>query len=132
MSSDDGEPPHSAGDPILGQIKSKSLTNVLVIVVRYFGGTKLGVSGLIHAYKTSALDALNNAQVIEAFICSSVLINYSYEETSQVMKIMNDYELTIEKQEFLATCTLVAAVRESKKESLEATLTSLQIDYRWV
>ncbi len=57
---DDGEPNHSAGDPILGQIKSKNLTNVLIVVVRYFGGTKLGVGGLIQAYKTAAEEALNN------------------------------------------------------------------------
>jgi uncharacterized YigZ family protein len=62
---DDGEPNHSAGDPILGQIRSKNITNVLVIVVRYFGGTKLGVGGLISAYKTAAEDALNRAAVIE-------------------------------------------------------------------
>lgn len=76
--SDDGEPNHSAGDPIFGQIISRNLTNVLVVVVRYFGGTKLGVSGLIVAYRTAVQAALENAGVIEKEICQELSIRYEY------------------------------------------------------
>jgi uncharacterized YigZ family protein len=92
---DDGEPNHSAGDPILGQIRSKDLTNILVVVVRYFGGTKLGVGGLIKAYKTAAEDALNNAVIIEKDIKKSILLEYDYSSTTEVMRLVKEFELTI-------------------------------------
>jgi uncharacterized YigZ family protein len=82
---DDGEPNHSAGDPILGQIRSKNLTNVLLVVVRYFGGTKLGVGGLISAYKTAAEEALMNAFIIECEVMKPVEIIYDYTATPEVM-----------------------------------------------
>lgn len=125
---DDGEPNHSAGDPILGQIKSKNLTNVLVVVVRYFGGVKLGVGGLIQAYKTAAEDALSQATIIETEVTRSVILSYPYEETTEVMRLVKEYELIIDKQEFLETCTLFAQVRlkvadvfQSRIELLQAT-----------
>jgi uncharacterized YigZ family protein len=81
---DDGEPNHSAGDPILGQIRSKGLTNVLVVIVRYFGGVKLGVGGLISAYRTAAEEALNKAEVIEQDVMDCIHISYDYAATPEV------------------------------------------------
>src|SRR5688572_4417432 len=75
---DDGEPNHSAGDPILGQIRSKGITNVLIVVVRYFGGVKLGVGGLINAYKTAAENALNNSAIVEIEISENVNLQFDY------------------------------------------------------
>ncbi len=125
---DDGEPNHSAGDPILGQIKSMNLTNVLVVVVRYFGGVKLGVGGLIQAYKTAAEDALNNATIIEREVTHSVTLRYPYESTTDVMRMGKDFELIIIRQEFLEECVLQAEVKrrffdlfKSKVELLKAT-----------
>ncbi|WP_416864934.1 MAG: IMPACT family protein [Imperialibacter sp.] len=103
---DDGEPNHSAGDPILGQIRSKDLTNTLVVVVRYFGGTKLGVSGLITAYKTAAKEALDAAEVIETTIKDEVLIDFTYEQTSDVMRLAKEFNLEIEAQTFQETCSI--------------------------
>src|SRR5687767_7228782 len=88
---DDGEPNHSAGDPILGQIRSKNLTNVLVVVVRYFGGVKLGVGGLISAYKMAAENALNNALVAEKDVTKAIALNYPYASTPEVMRLVKEF-----------------------------------------
>lgn len=97
---DDGEPNHSAGDPILGQIRSKSLTNILIVVVRYFGGTKLGVGGLVKAYKTASAAALMAAEIVERTITKSYSITYAYESTPEVMSLVKEFDLSIEAQEF--------------------------------
>lgn len=115
---DDGEPNHSAGDPILGQIRSKELTNILVVVVRYFGGTKLGVSGLINAYKTAAFDALEQNKVIEKLITQPVKFVFPYEEMNEVMKLVSGFELEIINQDFQMECELEAEVIVSKAEEL--------------
>jgi uncharacterized YigZ family protein len=117
---DDGEPNHSAGDPILGQIKSKNVTNVLVVVVRYFGGVKLGVGGLIQAYKTAAEEALNNATIIECEVTHSVMLRYPYESTTDVMRLVKDFELIIIRQEFLEECVLQAGVKRRYFDSFNA------------
>jgi len=117
---DDGEPNHSAGDPILGQIKSKKVTNVLVVVVRYFGGVKLGVGGLIQAYKTAAEDALNNATIIEREVTHLVALRYPYESTTDVMRMVKDFELIIVRQEFLEECFLQAEVKRKFLDSFSA------------
>lgn len=83
---DDGEPAHSAGDPILGQIRAKDLTNTLVVVIRYFGGTKLGVGGLISAYKIATEDALNKADIIEKYVTISYKIITNYEDYNVILK----------------------------------------------
>jgi len=114
---DDGEPNHSAGDPILGQIKSRNLTNVLVVVVRYFGGVKLGVGGLIQAYKTAAEEALNNAVVIEQEVTYAVQLHYPYESTTEVMRLVKDFDLIIIRQDFLEDCVLHADVKRKYYES---------------
>ena len=111
---DDGEPNHSAGDPILGQIKSFNLTNTLVVVIRYFGGTKLGVSGLINAYKTSAEEALKSTKSIKVFITTPIKITYPYSSTNEVMKLVNDFELSIIDHAFAEDCILKAEVIISK------------------
>ncbi len=115
---DDGEPNHSAGDPILGQIRSKDLTNTLVVVVRYFGGTKLGVSGLISAYKTAAAEALEANEIIEEIVKENIAIRYSYENTNEVMRLVKEFDPDILDQEFTADCYLSLAVRKSLHKSL--------------
>jgi uncharacterized YigZ family protein len=87
---DDGEPSGTAGRPIMGQINSRELTNVLVVVIRYFGGTLLGVSGLINAYRSAAEDALSNARVIEKQVNESWLVTFPYTAMNDVMKVMKD------------------------------------------
>lgn len=87
---DDGEPSGTAGRPILGQINSKGLTNILVVVIRYFGGTLLGVSGLINAYRSAAADALANASVVEKHLMEKWLITFPYTAMNEVMKVLKD------------------------------------------
>jgi len=124
---DDGEPNHSAGDPILGQIRSRNLTNVLVVVIRYFGGTKLGVGGLIAAYKSAADDALNNSIIVEEKVMERVTLSYDYSIMSEVMKMVKDYDMTVVAQEFKQQCDLIADVPLKNKEKLEEKL-KLMID----
>ncbi len=112
---DDGEPGHAAGDPILGQIRSHNLTNVLIVVVRYFGGTKLGVGGLIHAYKTAAADAITNNTVVKKIITESIKIHFEYLSMNRVMKLIKDYDLKIEEQIFDNQCFIKFFVRENLK-----------------
>ena len=111
---DDGEPNHSAGDPILGQIKSKTLTNTLVVVVRYFGGTKLGVSGLIHAYKTAAQEALEANKIKSVDITDHLEFKFAYPQMNDVMKLVKDFDLKIIEQRFEMDCELRAASVVSK------------------
>jgi uncharacterized YigZ family protein len=115
---DDGEPGHTAGDPILGQIRSRYLTNVLVVVVRYFGGIKLGVSGLINAYKTSTSDALDNAEFKYVTITTTLKITYPYENTASVLRIVDEFSMEIEDQEFSENCTMKSKVAKSKLDAL--------------
>jgi uncharacterized YigZ family protein len=116
--SDDGEPSHSAGDPILGQIRAHRLTNVLVVVVRYFGGVKLGVGGLMSAYKTAAEDALKQASVVEQEVKESRVLQYGYEATPEAMKLVKDFELEIKEQKFDEHCCLVVEVKQRVKTEL--------------
>ena len=110
---DDGEPNHSAGDPILGQIRSQNLTDVLIVVVRYFGGIKLGVSGLVQAYRTAAADALAHAEIIEKIVTQPFSVRFTYEQMSLVMKLLKDYDAEILSQDFQEDCQLTAAVRKN-------------------
>jgi uncharacterized YigZ family protein len=115
---DDGEPNHSAGDPILGQIRSKNLTNVLLVVVRYFGGTKLGVGGLVIAYKTASEEALNRAEMVQHQITQTVVFEFTYDVTPAIMKLVKDFELKIIAQEFNEMSVLKAEVLLSQKDNL--------------
>ena len=124
---DDGEPNHSAGDPILGQIRSHDLTNVLIIVVRYFGGVKLGVGGLISAYKTAAEDALNNAVIIEEEVKEKISIVYDYVSTPEIMRLVKDFDLIILQQAFDEGCSMIFVVTLKNKENLLKKIVLLQV-----
>ncbi|MFY0655068.1 MAG: YigZ family protein [Cyclobacteriaceae bacterium] len=124
---DDGEPGHSAGDPILGQIKSFELENVLVVVVRYFGGTKLGVSGLIHAYKTAAEDALANAKIKTIVVKQCVEITYPYNKTNEVMRLAAEFEIEIKEHIFEADCLIIGELLPSRVQMLKDKLALLPL-----
>jgi uncharacterized YigZ family protein len=124
---DDGEPNHSAGDPILGQIKSNELTNTLIVVIRYLGGIKLGVSGLINAYKTAAAEAIENNKIVKKDITSFFQFSFPYDEMNEVMKLVKDLNLNIKNQGFENDCTLDVEVIVSKIEVLN-TKVQLLID----
>jgi len=123
---DDGEPGHSAGDPILGQLKSNDLTNTLIIVVRYFGGTKLGVSGLINAYKTAAADAIYNNKIIKKFIYTELKLHFSYPQMNLVMKLVKDFELKIVAQKLELSCDMTLGVRLSIEEEVRKRISESQ------
>lgn len=110
---DDGEPSGTAGRPIIGQINSNDLTNVLVVVVRYFGGTKLGVRGLINAYKSSASEAIAASGIIEKTIDEVYSVNFEYPVMNQVMQITKDPEIQVLSQDFDLHCMLQFRVRKS-------------------
>jgi uncharacterized YigZ family protein len=101
---DDGEPNHSASDPILGQIRSRQLTDVLVIVVRYFGGVKLGVGGLMQAYRAAAEDALSKISTVEVEVVKEVQLSFDYARTPEAMRVVRDFELKITEQTFEDAC----------------------------
>ena len=109
--SDDGEPSGSAGRPILGQIDSAGLSDILVVVVRYFGGIKLGIPGLIRAYRTSTADALSAASVVEKIAGTWYRIEFSYEQMQQVMKLIKDMDLPQRAQDFGTRCAIEVRVR---------------------
>ena len=119
---DDGEPNHSAGDPVLGKIRSADLTNVLVVVVRYFGGVKLGVGGLISAYKAAAEDALSNAQVTEENVTEIVRLSFEYESTSDIMRLLKELEIIIIGQDFSDRTNMQISVPLQEKEKLQLRL----------
>jgi len=113
---DDGEPSSSAGRPILGQIDSACLSDVLVVVVRYFGGIKLGIPGLIRAYKTSTAEALAAAAKVEKVAGKDWRVSFPYEAMNDVMKLVKDMGLTQKKQDFGIDCSLELRVRLSQEE----------------
>jgi len=112
---DDGEPNHSAGDPILGQIRSFELTNVLIVVVRYFGGTKLGVGGLIQAYRTAAKMAIEENEIVEDFERCFLKLHFSYPVMNDVMKLIKNEDLEIQSQEMELDCKMDLSFRSSLK-----------------
>lgn len=116
---DDGEPNHSAGDPILGQIRSFGLTNVLVVVIRYFGGTKLGVGGLIHAYKMAANEALSKAVKKEIFPLVSFTLTYDYDQTSQAEQLLSAFVLHDVTRDFGTNCQVLASIRKEDFQKLK-------------
>lgn len=116
--SDDGEPSNSSGPPILGQIQSNELTNILIVVIRYFGGTKLGISGLINAYRTAAADAIANNNIVEKFEEDQFTIQFGYTVMNDVMKIIKDENPTQSNQIFDNTCQITLAIRKTAGETL--------------
>ena len=119
---DDGEPSGTAGRPILGQIRSNELTDVLVVVVRYFGGIKLGTGGLVVAYKTAAALALEAAEVLEKTVNDELTIHFEYPFLNEVMRIVKDEEATMVEQDFMLDCKLTLRIRRSKYSQLKERL----------
>jgi uncharacterized YigZ family protein len=116
---DDGEPSSTAGKPILGQLQSFGVTNVLLIVVRYFGGILLGASGLINAYRTAAADALNNATIKTQLIERFFEVQFNYENLNDVMLIIKQENLNVVKTQFEESCRLVFSVKKSDAQRVE-------------
>ena len=110
---DDGEPSNSAGMPIYGQIQSFEVTNILVVSVRYFGGTKLGVGGLINAYRASARLTLESSAIEEKTIDESFQLNFQYDLMSKVLRILKENSITITSQKLDMDCEIIIAVRKS-------------------
>ena len=123
---DDGEPSGSAGRPILGQIDSRGLSDVLVVVVRYFGGIKLGIPGLIRAYKTSTAEALDNAGAVEKIAGKWFRIDFGYGAMNQVMKVLKDMDLRQKDQDFGNECSLKAWVRLSMEDDFKDRLSGVE------
>lgn len=122
---DDGEPSGTAGRPILGQINSAELTDVLVLVVRYFGGTLLGTSGLIKAYKEAAADAIANATVVEKTVDDLIEIEFDYILLNEVMRVLKQFEEVVWEQDFNENCKMKLHVRKSLSEHLYQSLAAL-------
>lgn len=116
---DDGEPSSTAGKPILGQLQSYEITNILVVVVRYFGGTLLGVSGLINAYKNATIDVLENSKIQEKRIEKKYKISFTYNELNEVMQILKQENYNIVSTDFQENCELIFSVRKSEAEKAE-------------
>nr|WP_319397758.1 YigZ family protein [uncultured Carboxylicivirga sp.] len=123
---DDGEPSGTAGKPILGQIRSHELTNLLVVVIRYFGGTKLGTSGLIHAYKEATIDAFNNGTIVECTVNDFYRINFDYGVMNDVMRIMKEENPNITKQDFNLRCSIEWSTRQSEVEKITSRLSKVE------
>ena len=117
---DDGEPSSTAGKPIYGQILSNDLTDILIVVIRYFGGTKLGVPGLINAYKTAAADAIANAEIVERTVNRVFTIQYDYVVMNSVMKVIKECNPEVLDRRFENLCTMVLSIRESEADALLA------------
>jgi uncharacterized YigZ family protein len=116
--SDDGEPSNSSGPPVLGQIRSFELTNILIVVVRYFGGTKLGVPGLINAYKSAATDAIENAKIIEKIIEKRLVIEFEYPHMNDAMRLTKGEGIRIDSQNFEISCRMELMIKISLYDSV--------------
>jgi uncharacterized YigZ family protein len=123
---DDGEPSSTAGKPILGVINSNELTDVLIVVVRYFGGVKLGTSGLIVAYRAAALDAVANAEIIEKTVDEEIAIIFEYPFLNDVMKIIKDDNPQIVSQQFDMDCIMTLRIRKSEAGKLRDKLLKVE------
>ena len=117
---DDGEPANTAGKPILGQIQSKDLTNILIVVVRYFGGVKLGVGGLITAYRAAAADALEGISIEKRFVKEIYEVAFQYTQMNEVMRLVKDKSLEVVNQDFQIDCKLIFAIRKSQADAVVA------------
>lgn len=113
---DDGEPSSTAGKPILGQLQSYELSNILVVVVRYFGGTLLGVSGLINAYRSATVEVLNNADILTKIVESTFELKFEYSMLNPVMNTLKKEALNIVRTDFQESCKLIFSVRKTEAE----------------
>jgi uncharacterized YigZ family protein len=123
---DDGEPSSTAGKPILGQLLSRELTNILLVVVRYFGGTKLGTSGLAQAYRAAAADALDHAVIIEKNEEATLRVTFNYLVMNDVMKVLKEESPRVEERDFALACRVVLRVRRSLLDRLRARLQGIE------
>lgn len=124
---DAGEPSHSAGDPILNALRSFDLTNCLAVVVRYFGGTKLGISGLVEAYRTATEDAIQNNEIIERHITRLLEIRYPYEKTAEVNRLVHQFNLKASHSEYGADCLQGFEIRLSRFDQIKGMFADLGI-----
>ena len=122
---DDGEPSGTAGRPILGQINSNELTNVLIVVVRYFGGTLLGTGGLVRAYKEAAAAAIENAKIVEKTVDDSFILHFDYPLLNEVMRVLNQFESAKWTQNFTETCEMEITIRQSLSKQLAQSLSAI-------
>ncbi len=122
---DDGEPSNSAGQPIYGQIQSFEVTNILIVVVRYFGGIKLGVGGLINAYRTTAQLALEASKITQKTINLDYLISFEYKDMNKVMRIIKENNLKITKQELKLDCKIYISVRKQVSNKIKEVFSPL-------
>ena len=123
---DDGEPSSTAGKPILGQINSNNLTDILIIVVRYFGGIELGTSGLIVAYRTAAAEAIAAAHIEERTVYETITITFEYPHLNSVMRIVKEDKPEVLTQSFELTCEMTLRIRQSRMDALKSRL--LKVD----
>ena len=123
---DDGEPSSTAGKPILGQIQKNDLSNILIVVVRYFGGTLLGVGGLIQAYREAAADALHNANIIEKLVEVEFYVEFDYLNMNSVMKIFKDENLPQIKNEFDLRCKIKSSIRKNEETRIFNALNKIE------
>lgn len=129
---DDGEPNHAAGDPILGQIRSQNLTNVLIVVVRYFGGTKLGVGGLIHAYKTAAELAIAEAKIEMIHSKTRFQVIFNYDETAQVERNLSAFQIAYEAKNYEDKCEYIGLILDESFDSLKEKFALMEAQIRIV
>jgi len=128
---DDGEPSGTAGRPIMGQINSRELTDILVIVVRYFGGILLGTGGLVIAYKEATQDALNQTEVIEKTVDETISINFDYILMNDVMRVIKDTNASIDSQSYENKCIMNLSIRKQNSELLKSKLEKIiGIDFK--
>ena len=125
---DDGEPSSTAGKPILGQINSNELTNILIVVVRYYGGVNLGTSGLIVAYREASADAIANATIEMRQVEEIVRYSFAYPQMNDVMRIVKDMNPRIVSQTYDNTCEIVLSIRKSEAEQLKSKLAKLSFE----
>lgn len=123
---DDGEPSSTAGKPIYGQLQSKNLTNVLLVVIRYFGGTKLGVSGLIKAYKTAAAECLSAAMIVEKKVRLSYKVMFPYEKMNAVMSLLKEIKAEQTKHIFETECSMEVLVESSQQNKFEDAISKIE------
>lgn len=115
---DDGEPSNSAGKPILGQLQSFGVTNVLIVVVRYFGGTKLGVGGLIDAYRSAAREAIEANEIIEKTVMAYIAVSFDYQHMGAIMRLLKEFNAAMVDHDFGGRCSLTASIRKTEANQL--------------
>ena len=123
---DDGEPSGSAGNPIFGQIQSRELSDILVVVIRYFGGTLLGVGGLINAYRSATSDSLDHARIVELKVYELIHVQFEYSQMNLVMKVIKDLDLSFENQDFDLNCSLTLKVWKRKMDRVWSQLSLIR------